>query len=192
MSHKIGIQVTPPLHRVWDPDDSVDFHASRLLLLLDLCGDNPGPGIEGRTKFAKLDFFLRYPGFLERAHAALADVVERTDAFTAADSAEIEAPMIRYRYGPWDHRYRQFLSFLTARNLVTITRGTPERVKLRPAGKATAGRLAELEHFQPLVQRCRAMQGNLAQMSGTDLKNLIYALFPDEVGNAPFQQEIRP
>lgn len=61
MPHKIGSQVTPPLHRVWDPDDAVDFHASRLLLLLNLCGTNPGPGIEGRTKFAKLDFFLRYP-----------------------------------------------------------------------------------------------------------------------------------
>jgi hypothetical protein len=29
-------------------------------------------------------------------------------------------------------------------------------------------------------------------MSGTDLKNLIYDQFPDEVGNAPFRHEIRP
>ncbi|MFF1594699.1 hypothetical protein ACFVY0_42525 [Streptomyces sp. NPDC058286] len=192
MPHKIGSQVAPPLHRVWDPDDSVDFHASRLLLLINLCGTDPGPGIEGRTKFAKLDFFLRYPGFLERAHAALSDAVEPQHAFTAQDAAEIEAPMIRYRYGPWDHRYRQFLSFLTARHLVAVNRGTPERVRLRPAGKAAAQRLAELDQFQPLVQRCHAMKNNLAQMSGTDLKNLIYDLFPDEVGNAPYQQEIRP
>ncbi|MGW4904002.1 hypothetical protein ACWEO9_01985 [Streptomyces albidoflavus] len=192
MPHKIGSDVTPPLYRVWDPDDSIGFHASRLLLLVSLCGTNPGPGIEGRTKFAKLDFFLRYPGFLERAHLALADVVPDEDAFTADDAGEIEAPMVRYRYGPWDHRYRQFLSFLTSRKLAIVTKGTPERVRLSAAGRTAAQHLAETEHFQPLVRRCHAMRNNLAQMSGTDLKNLIYDLFPDEVGNAPFQQEIRP
>lgn len=100
--------------------------------------------------------------------------------------------MVRYRYGPWDHRYRQFLSFLTSRKLVTVTRGTPERVRLSAAGRAAAQHLADTDQFQPLVRRCHAMKHNLAQMSGTDLKNLIYDLFPDEVGNAPFQQEIRP
>jgi hypothetical protein len=193
MPHKIGSRVVPPLHRPWDPDDSVDFHAARLLLLIHLCGEGSGPYIEGRTKFAKLDFFLRYPGFLERAHAALPQTVGLQDAFIAPDAAEIEAPMIRYRYGPWDHRYRQFLSFLTARGLVTITVShNPERVKLKPAGKAAALRLAAMDQFQPLVRRCEAMRGNLAAMSGTDLKNLIYDLFPDEVGNASFHQEIRP
>ncbi|MBK3634265.1 hypothetical protein JHN52_15180 [Streptomyces sp. MBT97] len=194
MPHKIGSKVVPPLHRAWDPDDSVDFHASRLLLLIHLCGQSPGPYIEGRTKFAKLDFFLRYPGFLERAHAALLPGrAGQPEVFVAPDTSEIEAPMVRYRYGPWDHRYRQFLSFLTARGLATITVShNPERVKLTAAGKATAAQLTAMEQFQPLVQRCRAMQGNLADMSGTDLKNLIYDLFPDEVGNATFHQEIRP
>ncbi len=193
MPHKIGSRVVPPPHRAWDPDDSVDFHAARLLLLVYLCGKEPGPYIEGRTKFAKLDFFLRYPGFLERAHAVLPQTAGQNHAFVATDTHEVEAPMVRYRYGPWDHRYRQFLFFLTARNLITITVShTPERVKLRPAGTAAAARLAEMEQFQPLVRRCKAMQGNLATMSGTDLKNLIYDLFPEEVGDAPFHQEIRP
>ncbi|MFD9428977.1 MULTISPECIES: hypothetical protein [unclassified Streptomyces] len=65
-------------------------------------------------------------------------------------------------------------------------------MKLTAAGKTTAAQLTAMEQFQSLVQRCRAMQGNLADMSGTDLKNLIYDLFPDEVGNATFHQEIRP
>ncbi|MGZ3103568.1 hypothetical protein [Streptomyces sp. H72] len=171
----------------------MDFHASRLLLLIHLCGKEPGPYIEGRTKFAKLDFFLRYPGFLERAHAFLPQTTGQRHAFIAMDASEVEAPMIRYRYGPWDHRYRQFLFFLTARKLITVTVShKPERVKLRPAGKAAAARLAEMEQFRPLVQRCEAMQDNLALMSGTDLKNLIYDLFPDEVGDASFHREIRP
>ncbi|MGW1659448.1 hypothetical protein [Streptomyces atratus] len=74
MPHKIGSRVVPPLHRPWDPDDSPDFHAARLLLLIHLCGQQ-GSYIAGRTKFARLDFFLRYPGFLERAHAALPQTV---------------------------------------------------------------------------------------------------------------------
>ncbi|MFF3412543.1 hypothetical protein ACFYW8_41690 [Streptomyces sp. NPDC002742] len=192
MPHKIGSSVVPPLYRAWDPDDSPDFHATRLLLLIYLCGEEPGPYIEGRTKFAKLDFFVRYPGFLERAHAAMPEAVDAETAFLARDPSEVEAPMIRYRYGPWDQRYRQFLAFLVSRDLVTVTTHRVERVKLKAAGKRTAQRLTEARQFQPLVRRCQAMRGNLAAMSGTDLKNLIYDLFPDEVGNAPFRQEIRP
>ncbi|MFF5757328.1 hypothetical protein [Streptomyces longwoodensis] len=192
MPHKIGSSVVPPLYRAWDPDDSPDFHATRLLLLIYLCGEEPGPYIEGRTKFAKLDFFVRYPGFLERAHAAMPEAVGAETTFLASDPSEVEAPMIRYRYGPWDQRYRQFLAFLVSRDLVTVTTHRVERVKLKAAGKRTAQRLTEARQFQPLVRRCQAMRGNLAAMSGTDLKNLIYDLFPDEVGNAPFRQEIRP
>lgn len=42
------------------------------------------------------------------------------------------------------------------------------------------------------MRLCEAMQDNLATMSGSDLKELIYDLFPDEVGNATLHQEIRP
>lgn len=192
MPHKIGSRVSPPLHRAWDPDDSVDFHAARLLILIYVCGDEPGPYIAGRTKFAKLDFFVRYPGFLERAHAALSVTTLGDNAFLAVDPSEVEAPMIRYRFGPWDQRYRQFLAFLISRNLVTVTSHRVERVKLRAAGKRTSQHLADSAVFWPLVHRCQAMQGNLASMSGTDLKNLIYDLFPNEVGSASFHQEIRP
>lgn len=193
MSRKIGDRVVPPVHRAWDPDDSPDFHAARLLLLIYLCGEKPGPYIAGRTKFAKLDFFVRYPGFLERAHAAMPGTVGDEAVFLARDPSEVEAPMIRYRYGPWDTRYRQFLAFLVSRDLVTVTAShRPERVKLKAAGRNAAQRLAAATQFEPLVRRCTAMRGNLADLSGTDLKNLIYELFPDEVGNAPFGQEIRP
>jgi hypothetical protein len=193
MEHKIGSSVVPPIHRPWDPDESPDFHAARLLLLIGLCGEEPGPYIAGHTKFAKLDFFLRYPGFLERAHAAMPERIALHDLFLAEDASEVEAPMIRYRYGPWDHRYRQFLAFLIARDLVTVTTShSPERVKLKAAGKKAARELAHTSRFQPLVRRCEAMRGNLAAMSGAELKDLIYTLFPDEVGNAPFRQEIRP
>ncbi|GGV48088.1 hypothetical protein GCM10010495_77380 [Kitasatospora herbaricolor] len=193
MPRSIGRSVVPPLHRPWDPDDSPDFHASRLLLLLAECGSQPGPHIAGRTKLAKLDFFLRYPAFLERAHEVLADTAHGGTVFRASMPEEVEAPMIRYRFGPWDPRYRQFLAFLGARDLVTITTShKPERVRLTVRGKKTATVLAAMEEFQPIVARCHAMRGNLAEWSGTELKDLVYQLFPTEVADLAYHQEIRP
>lgn len=42
-------------------DDLVELHAARLLLLFRVCGKKDR--IEGLTKLAKLDFFVRYPEF---------------------------------------------------------------------------------------------------------------------------------
>jgi hypothetical protein len=46
-------------------DDLLEFHAARLLLLFKFCGKtnrNSGlPRIDGLTKMAKLDFFVRHP-----------------------------------------------------------------------------------------------------------------------------------
>ena len=42
------------------------LHEARLLLLLAGCGLRGDGAIEGFTKLAKLDFFLRYPVYLER------------------------------------------------------------------------------------------------------------------------------
>lgn len=98
MTRELGALAAPPLYRPWDPDDSIDFHAARLLVLLRRCGEGSRYHIEGRTKLAKLDFFLRYPAFLERARAAVR-ATGRDIAPWRADGAEVEAPMIRYRYG---------------------------------------------------------------------------------------------
>ncbi|WP_143022886.1 hypothetical protein [Lentzea jiangxiensis] len=185
--------MVPPLHRPMDPDASLDFHAARLLLLIDHCGSNPGPYIDGRTKLAKLDFFVRYPSFLRRAQEELREADPSIRPFEVWNVQEVEAPMIRYRYGPWDHRYRQFLAFLESRNLVTVTRThRPERVKLTSAGRRAAETIGERSEFAVLVDRCTAMRGNLAEMSGTALKDLIYEVFPREVGELEMQEEIVP
>lgn len=191
MTRELGESVVPPLHRPWDPDDSIDFHAARLLVLLRRCGEGNRYHIAGRTKLAKLDFFIRYPMFLERAHAALRASGTPTSVWHAAGT-EVEAPMIRYRYGPWDPRYRQFLAFLLARKLITITATRPERVTLTAAGRNLAEQVAAKDSFAPIVERCDVMVGNLAALSGTQLKTLIYDLFPREVGNVPLRAEIHP
>jgi hypothetical protein len=137
-----------------------------------------------------LDFFLRYPAFLERAREALLHATDTTVDAWHAHGAEIEAPMIRYRYGPWDPRYRQFLAFLEARQLIRISVTKPERVSLTAAGRRLAEQIADKESFAPIVERCDVMVGNLASLSGTQLKDLIYELFPAEVGEAPMRSQI--
>jgi hypothetical protein len=191
MSREIGANAIPPLHRPWDPDESIDFHAARLLVLLFRCGQGNRCQVEGRTKLAKLDFFVRYPVFLERARNELRSRGERIDNWNAS-GAEVEAPMIRYRYGPWDPRYRQFLAFLEARQLIRISLARPEKVSLTATGRRLAEQISARPSFAPIVVRCDAMVGNLAQLSGTQLKDLIYELFPTEVGDLPFRAEIQP
>ncbi len=191
MTREIGADVVPPLHRPWDPDESIDFHAARLLVLLLRCGQGSRRQIEGRTKLAKLDFFIRYPAFLERARNELRSRNEKITNWYAV-GAEVEAPMIRYRYGPWDPRYRQFLAFLEARQLVRITVTRPEKVSLTAAGRRLAEQIAERPSFAPIVERCDVMVDNLASLTGTQLKDLIYELFPAEVGDLPLRAEIHP
>lgn len=192
MTRELGASIVPPLHRPWDPDDSLDFHAARLLILLLRCGNGSRHQIEGRTKLAKLDFLIRYPLFLERALSALSEPATTLAATWRATGPEVEAPMIRYRYGPWDPRYRQFLAFLESRQLIRVTVATPERVSLTAAGRNLAEQIASRESFRPIVERCDAMVGNLAALNGTQLKNLVYDLFPVEVGQVPLRGEIRP
>jgi hypothetical protein len=191
MSRELGAEVIPPLHRPWDPDASVDFHAARLLVLLLQCGIGNRNRIDGRTKLVKLDFFVRYPAFLERARDELSLRLGPPLSEWRAGSSEVEAPMIRYRFGPWDPRYRQFLAFLESRELIRITLTRPESVSLTARGRAMARIISARPSFAPIVNRCNAMIGNLAQLSGTELKELIYELFPDQVSGLPMRAEIR-
>lgn len=94
-------------------DDSL--HLGRLLVLIDAFAGKAGDQkIEGLTKLAKLDVLLRYPAFLERAiqvrgsDAAQVNVEE-------FERNSIEARMVRFKYGPWAHRYRRFLNTLAGR-----------------------------------------------------------------------------
>ena len=189
MPRNLGRDLIPPIHRLYDPDDSMDFHAARLLVLLSRCGGDK-QSVEGRTKLAKLDFFVRYPQFLEIAETELARRGEPNSPFTA-NGPETEAPMIRYRFGPWDPRYRNYLTFLRARGLVKVTGSKVERVTLTAKGRTTAATLASTGAFSEIVRRCDAMAGNLSEWNGTRLMELVYELFPRQVGAASYRSQIQ-
>jgi hypothetical protein len=88
-----------------------DLHLARLLILIGAFEETDKPAIEGITKLAKLDFLLRYPTYFERA------VQKRGGSLASTPIADyergtVEAQMVRYRFGPWDHRLRRFLNLL--------------------------------------------------------------------------------
>src|ERR1700730_1830995 len=97
-------------------DRDENIHLGRLLLLLNAFdrGEAGRPAIEGITKLAKLDFLLRYPTYFERA-MLVRKVNPKRIPIEDYERKTVEAQMVRYRFGPWDHRYRRFLNIMAAK-----------------------------------------------------------------------------
>jgi hypothetical protein len=162
----------------------VEFHAARLLLLLLLCGKDGR--IDGLTKMAKLDFFVRYPQFFERACAELQVPVQ-----ISADLA-VESTMIRYHYGPWDERYYHILAYLRSRALVRVEiAGKAYELVLTDLGQLMAKKIAAEPSYSQLVEYMGLVRERLGSKNGTQLKNLVYKLFDKEIAQLPRGEVIR-
>ena len=122
-----------------DLDDDDNLHLGRLLVLLSaFVGKAETGSVDGLTKLAKLDFLLRYPVNLERALEVRAG--RGVDAkLEEYERKSIESSMVRYRFGPWDFRYRRFLNTLVSRGLVNVTtEGRTIKIQLTEAGRNAA------------------------------------------------------
>src|SRR5258708_27163958 len=160
--------------------DDLAYHQARVLLLVDAVAGTPGHSgkLDGLTKLAKLDFLLRYPAL---APAVLNDL-DGTDARLhlseeeTTEPTDVEAPMTRYKYGPWDDRYYPVIGALVGRGLLRYTRGRRGSVALAPtpAGRALAGQLAVAPDWSDLKDRSVAIAEAAAGLTGNTLKDLIY------------------
>lgn len=154
-------------------DDVAEFHMARLLLLLRLCGISGR--IDGLTKMAKLDFFVRYPEFFEAAR-------DQSEGTGISDHA-VESAMVRHHYGPWDKRYYHVLANLEARRLISVTKEKNSyRIALTDLGQDRSKRLSDLPSFAPIVSRMKEVKSAFGLRSGTSLKDMIYKVFDEEVG----------
>jgi hypothetical protein len=163
-------------------DNVVEFHAARLLLLISLCGT--ASKIDGLTKMAKLDFFVRYPDFFS--------VAKKNTASRVRESRPVESAMVRHHYGPWDKRYYHVLAYLESKKLINIDKHKNSyRIGLTPDGKEKALALESKASFAPLVDRMKAVKKEFGSRSGSTLKKLIYQLFDEEVGKKPLGEVIR-
>src|SRR5258708_38403763 len=135
-----------------DLDDDDNLHLGRLLVLLSaFVGKAETGSVDGLTKLAKLDFLLRYPVNLERALEVRAG--RGVDAkLEEYERKSIESSMVRYRFGPWDFRYRRFLNTLVARGLVSVsTEGRTIKIFLTGAGRNAAGELVRAAEFTAMA-----------------------------------------
>jgi hypothetical protein len=161
-------------------DEVLELHAARLLLLIRCCGAKSTQDgtyrIDGLTKMAKLDFFVRYPQFF-------AEVCRKMNVSTDGTAGGIESSMVRFHYGPWDQRYYHILGYLEARQLLRASpSGTSGfSIALTNEGTAMADKLRSDVAFADLRQRMAQIKTVLGNKSGTFLKNLVYETFDDEV-----------
>lgn len=176
--------------------DDLAYHQARILLLTEALSRSKGHSgkLDGLTKLAKLDFLLRYPALA----AEVLDRLDRSDsrlhlsADEIAEPTDVEAPMIRYKYGPWDDRYYAILGALIGRQLVRYTRARRGSVAVTPtaAGRHLASRLAESPNWSEVADRCAAIAEASAGLNGSTLKSLIYQRLANLM-ERPLRQVIR-
>jgi hypothetical protein len=162
------------------------YHAARILVLIARCGKPRTktrallPGIVGRTLLAKLDFFVRYPAYLRRAEQILRKL--KTEVPTREEERSVEAGMVRYLYGPWDHFYYPVLAYLIGKQLIAVEfkQGT-EVFRVTSRGQAVADELAADDAYSDLTERAEAAYHLFNTYTGNRLKTFIYQHFPEVV-----------
>lgn len=164
-------------------DDVLEFHAARLLLLFRICGT--ASRIDGLTKMAKLDFFVRYPQFFNV-------ICEKLGKEHSPSPETVESSMIRFHYGPWDKRYYHILAYLEGKELITITRKSNQfRFELTKLGIQAADTLNQSPAFNELIAHMRNVKREFGNRSGSTLKKWIYEVFDEEVGKRPMGDIIK-
>ncbi len=166
-------------------------HEARLLLLLHNSKDG---SIDGITKLAKLDFLLRYPLYFKRLLSRMATGMGRVVEVPQSEFEEntVESAMIRYRYGPWDPRYRRWIGILVAQSLAnTFVKGKTVYVALTPKGHEIAAFIAALPEFDTLKDRAEMVIKKVGNRNGTWLKKRIYEVVPELMG-LPWGAKIKP
>ena len=150
---------------------------ARLLILIGAFSRG-SVGLVGRTKLAKLDFFLRYPAYLRTALRLKAPDVVLDDP---DESIDVESRMIRYRFGPWDPKYFLIISRLVGTDLIEIVE-TPHGMgfKENSTGKDVLNKLVTFEDWAPTFARAKIVKQHF-DLSGKRLKEFIYGAFPEIV-----------
>lgn len=167
------------VHAAASVENNDDLHLARLLLLLQANSGRSNKSVEGITKLAKMDFLLRYPSCLARV---VASQPKLDIEIPENERNTIESKMVRYRYGPWDGRYRRWIDLLVAKGLATTyLEGRTVHVQLTDAGQALASRLKGISEFHTLAQRSMVVARAVGDFSTTKLMKYVYELFPEIV-----------
>lgn len=175
--------------------DDLAYHQTRVLLLVDAVAGAVGNAkkLDGLTKLAKLDFLLRYPALanLVLDNLNIDDARMHLSPKQVSAPTDVDDPMVRYKYGPWDDRYYPVVGALVSRGLLKYAKGRRGSVALSmtPAGKNLAKSLRGDPLWSEVADRCDAVAEASSGMSGNAIKELIYRRLP-ALMNRPHRQEI--
>lgn len=180
------------LKKILDLDGFYDLHLARILILISkLAGKTQTKEIKGITKLVKLDFLLRYPTVLERA---LGRIDEKKDGVKLQDYERnsVESKMVRFRYGPWDARYRLYLAILESKGLIDVklNKMTIE-TRITSKGSDLAKKLSGINDLKHFEERSKIIKSKFDSMSATQLKDLMYELLP-ELHEMKYGEMIKP
>ncbi len=160
-------------------ENADELHLARLLLLLGESDQRSGKTMAGIMKLAKLDFLLRYPNCLERLLLAKNKSVKKAN-IQPHERTSIESKMVRFRYGPWDTRYRRWIGLLVAKGVViAYVKGRTVHIDLTDAGRGLVAQLSASPAFADMRTRSSMIYQAVGSMPATALKNLIYEVFPE-------------
>jgi hypothetical protein len=186
---------TPAEYRQLDAQKAdLAYHQMRVLMLVAAVSATEGHSrkLDGLTKLAKLDFLVRYIGLASHVLDGLRANDSRLHVQSESELTDVEAPMIRYKYGPWDDRYYPVIGALVGRGLLRYVKGRRGSVALAPTarGRKLVEGLASSNEWQDVNERCIAIAEATSGMSGAVLKDLIYERLP-ELMDRPHRQVIR-
>jgi hypothetical protein len=176
--------------------EDLAYHQARVLLLVTATAAEPGHArkLDGLTKLAKLDFLLRYPALASQVLDSLNALDPRLhlNEDDVREPTSVEAPMTRYKYGPWDDRYYAIIGALVGRGLLRYARGRQGSVALAPtvAGRALSEEMAATPEWSETADRSQAIAQASSGLTGNALKDLIYQRLADLM-DRPHRQVIR-
>ncbi|MFD8258054.1 hypothetical protein ACFV19_03710 [Streptomyces griseoluteus] len=176
--------------------EDLAYHQARILLLVDAVANSTGHSrkLDGLTKLAKLDFLLRYPALAIKVLDSLSESDPRLNLSREdiATPTEVEAPMVRYKYGPWDDRYYAVIGALVGRGLLRYAKGRKGSVALAPTkeGRRLADEMSQTRDWKDLSERSEAIADASSGMTGNAIKELIYRRL-ESLMDRPQRQVIR-
>ncbi|GIN98085.1 hypothetical protein J6TS1_39550 [Siminovitchia terrae] len=172
------------LERIIRLDENDELNIIRILILINImAGRNQKQTINGINKLVKLDFLLRYPVALERALMELKKDkdIPKID-IQAYERDSVETNLMHFNYGPWDGRYRRFLTILEAKGLITYTiNGKTVNVSITQTGHKKVKDISSFSEFQNYVIRSVLIKRHFGSYSSKKLINFFYEVFPEMV-----------
>ncbi|MFI7406570.1 hypothetical protein ACIBW9_39930 [Streptomyces sp. NPDC049541] len=176
--------------------DDLAYHQARVLLLVNAVSKDPNHArkLDGLTKLAKLDFLLRYPALAPKVLDQLSESDPRLNLTheEIATPTDVEAPMVRYKYGPWDDRYYAIIGALVGRGLLRYAKGRKGSVALAATtkGRRLAEEMSKARDWKAISERSEAISQASSGMNGNTLKDLIYQRL-ESLMDRPHRQVIK-